>query len=66
VLHFIIIQLFPDSETIEEAQPMFKDMTGEKVTALKSVASNSGAYLSEICPNPARPLGPFEVLANCT
>jgi hypothetical protein len=47
-LHFIVIEYFRDSDPFAEAKPVFNRMTNERVSVLKSLAPDSGAYLNEV------------------
>ncbi|KAF2687487.1 FAD-binding domain-containing protein [Lentithecium fluviatile CBS 122367] len=50
VLHFIVIDYFPDSDTYAEAKPALDRMTYERIAALKALAPDTGAYLNEADP----------------
>ncbi|KAF2871699.1 FAD binding domain protein [Massariosphaeria phaeospora] len=50
VLHFIVLDYFPDSVTHDEAKPVLDKMTYDRMATLKSLAPESGAYLNEADP----------------
>lgn len=50
VLHFIVVEGFPDSYSYEQAKPVLDDLTYQRVAVLKSLAPESGAYFNEADP----------------
>lgn len=50
MLHFIVVELFNDSYTFEQAKPTPDRMTYQRVANLKSLAPESGTFFNEVSP----------------